>query len=166
MSQSLLERVAELREQGAARAKIGLADLDGVVRGKYISLDKLEGLARQPGGFCDCVFGWDMDDQLYDNAVFTGWHTAFPDAFYRLDVDTERWLDDEGIPYFIGEFLDRDAESPHPICPRTRLKSVLEQAASMGYGVKLGFEYEFFVFDETPHSLRDQGYRGLRPLSP
>ena len=166
MTQSLLERVAELRDQGVARAKIGLTDVDGVVRGKYISLEKLEGLARQPGGFCDCVFGWDVDDQLYDNAAFTGWHTAFPDALYRLDVDTERWLADEGIPYFIGEFLDRDGASPHPICPRTRLKSVLEQAAGMGFGVKLGFEYEFFVFDETPHSVREKGYRDLRPLSP
>ena len=166
MTKSLLERVTELKEQGAARAKIGLTDVDGVVRGKYISLDKLESLAREPGGFCDCVFGWDMDDQLYDNAVFTGWHTAFPDAFYRLDGTTERWLADEGVPYFIGEFLDRDALSPHPICPRARLKSVLDEAAGMGYGVKLGFEYEFFVFDETPHSLREKGYRNLKPLSP
>jgi glutamine synthetase len=36
----------------------------------------------------------------------------------------------------------------------------------MGFGVDAAFEYEFFLFDETPHSIREKGYRDLQPVTP
>ena len=116
-------KIAEYRERGATRAMLGLSDIDGVLRGKFVSLDKLESLLNKGGGFCDCVFGWDVDDQLYDGGVLTGWHTGFPDARYRLLTATERALPDDGTPYFIGEFAARDG-GDHPVCPRTLLRQV------------------------------------------
>ena len=83
------------------------------MRGKYISLDKFSGVADGVSGFCDCVLGWDVNDQLYDNASFTGWHTAFPDALYRIDLNTERRLKEEGgIPLFLAEFVSEDESTP------------------------------------------------------
>jgi glutamine synthetase len=158
--------IADYSEEGIARVKLGVTDIDGVIRGKYISLDKFEAIAGSTSGFCDCILGWDVDDQLYDNASFTGWHTAFPDALFRLDLTTERRLKDENnIPYFIGEFVQDDRQSLHPICPRSRLKHVLSRAESMGYAARMAFEYEFFVFDETPESIREKNYQDLVPLS-
>ncbi len=154
-----------LRDKGVTRVELGLTDLDGVIRGKYVSLEKFEGLLGDGGGFCDCVLGWDVADQLYDNVRFTGWHTGFPDARFKLIGDTLRWVPDSDIPFFIGEFVTAD-DAPHPLCPRSRLRGVLEQAAAQGMNVKLGFEYEFFVFDETPHSAREKGYKDLKPLTP
>jgi glutamine synthetase len=165
MTADLDSRIRGYRDRGATRAKLALTDIDGVLRGKYVSLDKLAGLFEQGGGFCDCVLGWDVADQLYDQAAFTGWHTGFPDAQFRLRVDTERWLPDEGVPFFLGEFVTA-AGDDHPICPRTRLRAVLERAARAGLSAKLGFEYEFFVFAETPDSVRDKGYRNLKPITP
>ena len=158
------ELIRRYEEDGIPRVKLGITDMDGVIRGKYISLDKFRGLAAGTSGFCDCVLGWDVDDRLYDNAAFTGWHTAFPDATYRLDLTTERRLADENnIPYFIGEFV---SEGARDLCPRSLLKHILALAEEMGYVPKLSFEYEFFVFRETPLSLREKGYRNLIPLSP
>jgi len=162
---SLAEKLAGYRDRGASRVKLALTDVDGVLRGKYVSLDKFAGLLEKGGGFCDCVFGWDVDDQLYDEGRFTGWHTGFPDAQYRLLIDSERWLEDEGCPLFLGEFVG-DQETDHPICPRTRLRTVLESLAARGLTMRAGFEYEFFVFHETPHSVREKGYRDLIPLTP
>lgn len=163
----LKERIDAYRKEGLSRVKLGVTDVDGVLRGKYISLDKFAAIADTTSGFCDCVLGWDMDDQLYDNVSFTGWHSAFPDALYRLDLATERRLTDEGnLPYFIGEFVTADGEGLHPICPRSRLKQILELAGDMGFDVRLAFEYEFFIFNETAHSVRQKNYRDLKPLSP
>ena len=50
--------------------------------------------------------------------------------------------------------------------PRTRLRTVLDNLAEQGLTVRAGFEYEFFLFDETPHSIRDKGYRNLTPITP
>lgn len=164
---NLLQKISEYKQEGISRVKLGITDIDGVLRGKYISLDKFESVINGSSGFCDCVLGWDIDDQLYDNATFTGWHTAFPDALYRLDLSTERRLAEEGgTPYFIGEFVESDGQSLHPICPRSRLKHMLEQAEEMGVSIRLAFEYEFFIFKETPHSIREKNYSDLVPLSP
>jgi glutamine synthetase len=164
---SLVQKISSYKQEGISRVKLGVTDIDGVLRGKYISLDKFESVVSGHSGFCDCVMGWDIDDQLYDNTDFTGWHTAFPDALYRLDLSTERRLTEEGgVPYFIGEFVDSDGESLHPICPRSKLRQMISLAEEMGVGVKLAFEYEFFIFKETPHSIREKNYTDLTPLSP
>ena len=166
MSSIADELIADYSEEGVQRIKLGVTDIDGVIRGKYISLGKFEAIAASTSGFCDCVFGWDVDDQLYDNATFTGWHTAFPDALFRLDLTTERRLTEENnIPYFIGEFVQEDKKSLHPICPRSRLKHVLSMMESMGLSASMAFEYEFFIFNETPKSIRDKNFQNLVPLS-
>ena len=46
------------------------------------------------------------------------------------------------------------------------LRRVLARADALGFSAKAGFEFEFFVFDETPQTIRDKGYRNLSPLSP
>lgn len=161
------ELIKQYQKEGIQKIKLGLTDIDGVIRGKYISLDKFEAIAGSSSGFCDCVLGWDVDDQLYDNTTYTGWHTAYPDVLYRLDLSTERRLVEErNTPYFIGNFVGQDGQSLHPICPRSRLQHVIDLAESMGFGLKLALEYEFFVFKETPHSVREKNYRDLTPLSP
>jgi glutamine synthetase len=158
--------ISQYEQEGISRVKLAFADVDGVLRGKYLSLDKFRKVAAGTSGFCDCVLGWDVDDQLYDNAEFTGWHTAFPDAAYRLDLGTERRLSDEGnIPLFIADFVGEDG-GLHSICPRSQLKKVLSSAAEMGLYPRLAFEYEFFVFRETAQSVRDKNYNDLVPLSP
>ena len=99
------------RAEGVRRVKIGFTDIDGVMRGKYLSLDKFAAIADGTSGFCNCVFGWDVDDQLYDNASYTGWHTAFPDATYRIDLSSERRLaDEQNIPLFLADFVDPHAK--------------------------------------------------------
>ncbi|MFT7242818.1 MAG: glutamine synthetase, partial [Candidatus Azotimanducaceae bacterium] len=60
--------IAGYRNEGISRVKLGVTDVDGVIRGKYISLDKFESIAADTAGFCDCVLGWDVADELYDNA--------------------------------------------------------------------------------------------------
>lgn len=165
MQVQLEDKLAEYRSRGARRVKLGLTDVDGVIRGKYVNLDKFASLLTKGGGFCDCVFGWDVDDQLYDQGEYTGWHTGFPDAAYRLVTASERWLEDEACPYFIGEFCASDG-TDHSLCPRTRLRQLLERMAERGLYLRGGFEYEFFVFAETAHTIREKRYHDLVPLTP
>ena len=61
---------------------------------------------------------------------------------------------------------NRTAERAEAICPRGLLRRVLGRAAEMGFSVHGSLEYEFFMFKETPESVREKGFRNLRPLTP
>ncbi len=154
---------ALVEERGLNHVKIGVFDVDGVLRGKYISREKLFSALDKGLGFCDVVLGWDSNDQLYDNVTYTGWHTAYPDARVGLVPATCRELPHESPAVLVlGEFLG-EAER---LCPRSILRRVLRRVRQMGFDVRAAFEYEFFLFDETPQSIRDKGYRNLKPITP
>ena len=160
------ELVQELRGRGIDRAKIGGFDIDGVLRGKYVSLDKLESALSKGFGFCDVIFGWDAADVLYDNAKLTGWHTGYPDAQAELDPSTLRSIPWEpGAVAMLADFRD-EAGAPHPACPRSLLKRVIARAEKLGYQPMVGAEYEFYLFKETRDSLQEKGFRRLQPLDP
>ena len=57
------EKMAQYQARGVSRVKLGLTDIDGVIRGKYVSLGKFVSLLEKGDGFCDCVFGWDVDNR-------------------------------------------------------------------------------------------------------
>lgn len=142
--------------------KVGVFDIDGVLRGKYMSTSKLVSVLEKGFGFCDVVFGWDVADELYNNSSFTGWHSGFPDAPVRIVADSLRQLPFDGETQFLLCEFDKAAEN---LCPRGILNRVLQRASDAGYDVQAGFEYEFFVFDETSESLREKNFENLTPLS-
>jgi len=155
-----------LEARGIAHAKLGGFDVDGVWRGKYVSLEKLRSVAKGGLGFCDVVFGWDCADQLYDNARVTGWHTGYPDAHATVDLSTARvipWEPDTAA--FVLDFVNADG-SPYEPSPRQLLRTVAARARSMGFLPRFGSEWEYFLFKETPESLRAKGFRDLVPLTP
>ncbi len=153
-------------EKGLEKAKVGGVDVDGVWRGKYISRDKLFSAVEGGLGFCDVVFGWDLADELYDNAQVTGWHTGYPDTLALVDTATARiipWEPDTAA--FLLDFATADG-APYEPSPRQLLKKVAGRARQMGFLPKVGAEYEYFIFRETPQSLHEKGFRNLAPLSP
>ncbi len=150
-------------ERGLTHVKVGAFDLDGVLRGKYMSRAKFESALDGGFGFCDVVLGWDSKDQLYDNVSFTGWHTGYPDANVRVLPESCRPLPWEAPNlFFLGEFTGK-AEA---ICPRGLLRRVLERGRKQGFEPYAGFEYEFFVFSETPDTVREKNFRNLQPIAP
>lgn len=152
-----------VEERGLNHVTVGVFDMDGILRGKYMSRDKFLSSLDGGFGFCDVVLGWDSQDQLYDNVTLTGWHTGYPDAPVRLLPETCRDIPwQEGALFFLGEFAG-DAEQ---ICPRGVLRRVLDRVAKAGFTCRAGFEYEFFLFQETPETVREKNYRDLTPLAP
>ncbi len=155
----------EFEQRGITRVKVGGFDVDGVLRGKHISLKKFWSAAEHGFGFCDVIFGWDIADQLYDNGALTNWDTGYPDAIARIDLSTFRVLPtDPHTAHFLIDF--EHGKKPHPACPRSLLKHMAARAEAAGYRAKFSAEFEFWIFRETPESIRDKDYRALTPLSP
>ena len=156
----------EFKRRGIGKVKVGGFDIDGILRGKYVSLDKFFSVADGGVGFCDVIFGWDSGDQLYDNAQVTGWHSGYPDTRATVDLSSFRVIPWEpGTAAFLLDFEESPGK-PLAVSPRQLLRRIDDKARSMGFAVKAASEYEFFLFKETPQSLREKGYANLAPLSP
>ncbi|KTC89956.1 glutamine synthetase family protein [Fluoribacter dumoffii] len=152
-----------VEERQLSHVKVGLFDVDGVMLGKYMSRNKFFSALENGFSFCDVILGWDSKDKLYDNGKYTGWHTGYPDTSVRILPETCRNLVfEENQLLFMAEFSG-EAEK---LCPRALLRRVVNKADAMGFDVYAALEYEFFMFDETPDTIRSKGYRDLKPMTP
>lgn len=148
------------------KIKLAITDTDGILRGKYISTEKFMAAAGGHLGMCNVVFGWDAGDAAYDNTRYTGWHSGYPDVPARIDLSTFRKIPwENGIPFFLCDLIDKK-ESPAFACPRNLLKKVLALAEANGFSPCFSQEFEWYNFEETPHSATDKKFSGLKPLTP
>ncbi|MBK7842156.1 MAG: glutamine synthetase [Bdellovibrionales bacterium] len=160
------EILEKVRQSPSHKVKVAVTDIDGVLRGKYLHKEKFFSAIENGFGFCNVIFGWDVADAVYDNVRFTGWHTGYPDALVELDLSTYREVPwDNNIPFFLGHFLD-EQQQPLRVCPRQLLRSVIKRAAALGFFPRVGLEFEWFNFRETPQSLHDKNFDQPEPLTP
>ncbi|NDH41233.1 MAG: glutamine synthetase, partial [Gammaproteobacteria bacterium] len=120
------KRIVEGRN--LTHVKIGLFDVDGVMRGKYLRKEKFFAALDKGLAFCDVVLGWDSSDQLYEGVgvEFTGWHTGYPDAPVRVVPESCRDIPFEpGMLLFLCQFDGAAAA----LCPRNLLARTLNWAA-------------------------------------
>lgn len=162
LKKSILETIAASPGQ---KVKVAVTDVDGILRGKVVHFEKFRSLIEGGFGFCNVVFGWDSNDTCYDNTEYTGWHTGYPDALARVDLNTFRRVPwEENLPFFLADFYDADNQ-PLSVCPRQLLKSVRERAFKMGFAPFFSQEFEWFNFAETSGSLAAKGYVNPKPLT-
>lgn len=160
------EIIKYVKGHPSGKVKIAYPDIDGVLRGKYVSADKFLSSLDGGSGFCDVIFGWDANDVVYDNAEYTGWHTGYPDAHTRVDLLTFRMIPwENNVPFVLGELLTKKSK-PSAVCPRQLVRLMMERAGSMGFTTAFAQEFEWFNFTETPQSARDKNYQHLTPISP
>jgi glutamine synthetase len=160
------EIIQYVKNHPSGKVKIAIADMDGILRGKYISAEKFLSIAEKGTSFCDVIIGWDAADVLYDKSEVTGWHTGYPDSPASIDLKTFRkipWEND--IPFFLSELNDHK-KNPSEVCPRQLLKKIVSQADQMGYTPFMSQEFEWFNFAETPKTANDKQFKNLQPLTP
>ena len=160
------EIIQYVKEHPSGKVKIAFTDIDGILRGKYISTEKFFSVADSNLGVCNVIFGWDANDVAYDNGTYTGWHTGYPDTPAKIDLSTFRkipWEND--VPFFLGEIIDEKGK-PALVCPRQLIKKVLADANEMGFTPLFSQEFEWFNFAETPQSANEKQFKNLTALTP
>lgn len=163
---NLTEIINYVKSHPAGKVKLAYTDIDGILRGKYVSTEKFLSAADGQTTFCNVIFGWDAADIAYHNGSFTGWHSGYPDSPTKIDFSTFRkipWEND--LPFFLGEIID-DNGKPSYVCPRQLLKKVLNDAQEMGLTPYCSQEFEWYNFSETPQSASEKQFRNLTPLTP
>ncbi len=154
-----------LAAQNADKVKLAITDMDGVLRGKMISIEKFTSILEKGFSFCNVVFGWDAADTAYDNVQVSGWHTGYPDAAAVIDVNTFRqipWEND--LPFFLADFRDAKGNDL-PVCPRSLLKKIIKESADAGYTPYFSQEFEWFNLLDNTNELYAGKFRDTKPLT-
>ena len=160
------EIIQYVKDHPSGKVKLAITDIDGVLRGKVIHKDKFFSVVESGFGFCDVVFGWDAADLAYENTRYTGWHSGYPDAEARLDLSTFRKIPwEQDLPFFLADFVSAEGKAS-PVCPRNLLKKIKQEAVDAGFQPYFSQEFEWFNFEETPHSLQEKEFRNPRPMTP
>jgi glutamine synthetase len=146
------DAIKALGESGMKTVHIGIFDIDTVFREKAVGVAKAQRMIAEGYGFSDVLFEWDSAEATYAGGSFADEPAAIDPASGRVYP----FAPDSAI--FLSDLTGRHA----PMSPRSIAKAQIDRAAAMGYGIRVGFEYEFFLFEETPESLRAKGYRDLR----
>ncbi|MCC7411903.1 MAG: glutamine synthetase [Gammaproteobacteria bacterium] len=158
---------ALLADPDLRHVTVAVTDFQGQLRGKIIAREKV---ARAAQGSAELrlplgMLAMDPDDTLLAAPRLTDGADGYADAGVRVIADSARrlpWASAARSVLVLAEYAGDAA----PWCPRALLRSVLENAGAQGLNPWYGIELEWTLFEETPWSARDKGYRGLRVATP
>jgi glutamine synthetase len=160
------EIIKKIKDTENPKIKFAVADIDGILRGKYIHKNKFLEFLEKSIGFCDVILGWDSGDVCYENSKVTGWHTGYPDAQVKIDGDTFREIPwENSTPFFIADFSGT-GENYESVCSRSLLKNTLANCNKLGFRPYFALETEWFNFQGTPNELQLNDPKKLQPISP
>ncbi|QRW27692.1 glutamine synthetase [Rhizoctonia solani] len=154
--------------QNDTKVKVAGIDVDGILRGKFMSKDKFLSAVKGEGfGFCSVIFGWDMHDLVYPNELLVSNRAnGYRDILAHIDLSTYRRISWEAnVPFFLLSFLDPETHEPIPVCPRGTLTKAIKSAEGFGWEPVAGVEYEYFQFKETPQTVAEKRFTNLSSLT-
>lgn len=135
-----------LRARGAEFVRFELSDMAGLSRGKTVPIGHVEPYVRDGLNLYGGAVALDSNSVPVPGC---GYHEEvnFTDGLMVADpgaVSPVPWL--ANTLRVICDMMWHDGR-PQAAAPRMVLKRVLAAAAAMGFGVKMGHEYEFYVVD-------------------
>jgi glutamine synthetase len=135
-----------LRENSIEFLRFELPDLAGLSRGKTVPIDHVEAYVLNGLNLYGGTVTLDTNSIPVQG---TGYNedVNFTDCLMVADpasVSNVPWLTNTARVICDTKWYDG---RPQLAAPRTVLKTVLAAAAEMGFGVKMGHEYEFYVVD-------------------
>jgi glutamine synthetase len=157
-----LEQVRKyISENNIHTVEVGLADINGVLRGKRLPARHFLKIAETGTAMAKAPFVWDIQCGVYDDTEVANTDNGFPDMAARPDLSTFRQIPwRPGSAFVFGDVYD---EQGHPleVSPRKVLQRVIERAASHGFRPLVGSELEFYLLDAGRQPL----FKGIQCYS-
>jgi glutamine synthetase len=135
-----------LRENSVEYVRFELPDLAGLSRGKTIPIDHVESYVLNGLNLYGGTVTLDTNSNPIPGVGYNE-DVNFTDCLMVADpgtVSNVPWLANTARVICDTKWYDG---RPQQAAPRMVLKNVLAAAAALGYGVKMGHEYEFYVVD-------------------
>ena len=142
---------ALIEERDVEYVVVALPDMQGLLRGKYLSRRKLLGALEDGLGVPPVIFAMEPTDMLYEVVGLSDASTGFPDAPAYVIPETLREIPWEPTHRNLFVMLSHGKDGL-AFCPRSICQRILDKAGSMGFRAFTACEFEFALFNETASS--------------
>lgn len=142
---------------------VAAVDMQGRLMGKRFHAAHFVDHGWQETHCCNYLLTVDMEMHTVPGYKTASWSQGYGDYVMRPDLSTLRrvpWL--EGTALVLCDLLDHH-QVEVPQSPRTILKRQIARARSMGYAAMMATELEFYLFQNSFDSLRND-HGGPRDL--
>ena len=147
----LLELEDMVRDGRIDTLVVAITDMQGRLMGKRVQAEAfLAGVIDHGAHFCTYLLGTDMEMNTPDGFALMNWETGYGDWIARPVWDTLRvlpWLEKTAL--VLSDATDEETGNEIPVAPRTILKRQVDRAAALGFAVKAGSEFEYYVLKES-----------------
>lgn len=152
---------ALIAERNPENVTVGLCDMQGQIRAKYISREKFLSVIDKGICFPKATLSLDFCDVLRPMpGVTDGPDASFGDLLCRLIPESVReipWESASRNLFFLVDFEDHG----EPVSPRGVYRRIEQKAAQMGFIPVHSCEYEFTLFNESSKTIREKNFREL-----
>lgn len=141
-------------------------DMQGRLVGKRFHAAHFAGGGWEETHCCNYLLAVDMEMTTVQGYRTSSWETGYGDYVLKPDLATLRpvpWL--EGTALVLADMLDHHTHEEAAVSPRAILKRQVARARAMGLQPMMATELEFYLFENSYESLRDNGPRDLRAIS-
>jgi glutamine synthetase len=139
---------------------VAFTDMQGRLMGKRVQGQAfLEGVIDHGAHFCTYLLGTDMEMSTPEGFRLMNWETGYGDWVAAPVWDSLRtvpWLEKTAI--VLSDTIDEEGHEEIPVSPRTILKRQVARAAELGYAIKAGSEFEYYVLRDSWQDIADNGY--------
>jgi glutamine synthetase len=140
---------------------VAITDMQGRLMGKRVQAQAfLNGVIDHGAHFCTYLLGTDMEMNTPDGFRLMNWETGYGDWIASPVWDSLRvlpWL--ERTALVLSDTIDEETHEEIPVSPRTILKRQVARATKLGFSIKTGSEFEFYVLKDSWDDLAEAGWR-------
>jgi glutamine synthetase len=162
----LAELEAMVRDGRVDTLVVAFTDMQGRLMGKRVQGEAfLNGVIDHGAHFCTYLLGTDMEMNTPDGFRLMNWETGYGDWIAAPIWDSVRvlpWLEKTAL--VLSDTIDESTHEEIPISPRTMLKRQVAKATAMGFTIKCGSEFEYYVLRDSWEELAEQGWPVPRPF--
>ena len=140
-------------------------DMQGRLMGKRFEAHFFVNGGHEETHCCNYLLAVDMEMTTVPGYKSSNWQSGYGDYVMKPDMATLRplpWL--PGTALVLADLLDHHHQ-PVAHSPRGILKRQVERARALGFEPMMATELEFYLFENSYESLRDNNFTGLKPIS-
>ncbi len=145
---------------------VAFPDMQGRLMGKRTHAAHFLASGHHETHCCNYLLATDMEMQTVEGYASTSWAKGYGDYVMKPDLATLRpipWLPRTAL--VMCDLLDHHTGEEIAVSPRAILKRQVARARAMGYVAMAATELEFFIFEQSYETLRDEGTDVLTPIS-